>query len=134
MVQVDRSESASPFWRPPPREHTPKRNVTMPTSQDPNMVVGAAYSHADMLKFESLNLSSSSSRPKTPPSSSSTKHRPSEISPPSRPTSGPSSPPLKHYFNFLSNTNDDWKADEDEMMGYEDDDGDDFGLPSISNM
>lgn len=36
--------------------------------------------------------------------------------------------------NFLSNTNDDWKADEDEMMGYEDDDGDDFGLPSISSM
>lgn len=35
--------------------------------------------------------------------------------------------------NFLSNTNDDWKADDD-MMGYEDDDGDDFGLPSLSNM
>lgn len=106
----------------------------MPGGQDPNMVVGAAYSHADMLKFESLNLSGSSSRPKTPPSSSSTKHRTSEFSPGSRPTSGPSSPPLKHYFNFLSNTNDDWKADEDEMLGYEDDDGDDFGLPSISNM
>jgi hypothetical protein len=36
--------------------------------------------------------------------------------------------------NFLSNTNDDWKADADEMLGYEDDDGDDFGLPSLSNM
>lgn len=37
--------------------------------------------------------------------------------------------------NFLSNTNDDWKADEeDDMMGYDDDDGDDFGLPSLSNM
>lgn len=36
--------------------------------------------------------------------------------------------------NFLSNTNDDWKADEeDDMMGYDDDDGDDFGLPSLSN-
>ena len=34
----------------------------------------------------------------------------------------------------MSNTNDDWKADEDEMLGYEDDDGDDFGLPSLSNM
>jgi hypothetical protein len=45
-----------------------------------------------------------------------------------------SSPPFKSYINFLSNTNDDWKADEDEMLGYEDDDGDDFGLPSLSNM
>ncbi|KAJ0296471.1 hypothetical protein COL5a_009075 [Colletotrichum fioriniae] len=62
--------------------------------------------------------------------------RPSDASPPSRPQSGLSSPPIKSYINFLSNTNDDWKADEDEedMMGYEDDDGDDFGLPSLSNM
>jgi len=37
--------------------------------------------------------------------------------------------------NFLSNTNDDWNADEaDDIYGYEDDDGDDFGLPSLSNM
>lgn len=37
--------------------------------------------------------------------------------------------------NFLSNTNDDWAADEgDEAYGYDDDDGDDFGLPSLSNM
>ncbi|CAI0654211.1 unnamed protein product, partial [Colletotrichum noveboracense] len=119
--------SASPFWKPPPpRENTPKR-----TGRDPSLVVGAAYSHADILKFDSL----SSSRPKTPPSSHSTKGRPSDVSPPtSRPASGLSSPPIKSYINFLSNTNDDWKADEDDMMGYEDDDGDDFGLPSLSNM
>lgn len=36
--------------------------------------------------------------------------------------------------NFLSNTNDDWKADEDDMLGYDDEDGDEFGLPSLSNM
>jgi TBC1 domain family member 2 len=36
--------------------------------------------------------------------------------------------------NFLSNTNDDWNVDEgDDAYGYEDDDGDDFGLPSLSN-
>ncbi|TDZ25872.1 GTPase-activating protein gyp1 [Colletotrichum orbiculare MAFF 240422] len=132
MVQVDRSDSASPFWKPPPRENAPKR-----TGRDSNLVVGAAYSHADILKFDSLNLSNSSSRPKTPPSSHSTKGRPSDVSSPnSRLASGLSSPPIKSYINFLSNTNDDWKADEDEedMMGYEDDDGDDFGLPSLSNM
>ena len=37
--------------------------------------------------------------------------------------------------NFLSTTNEDWDADEgDDMYGYDDDDGDDFGLPSLSNM
>ncbi|KAF7537445.1 hypothetical protein G7Z17_g12855 [Cylindrodendrum hubeiense] len=137
MVQVDRSDSASPFWRPPPRDNTtPQRSVATPGGSGSGLVVGAAYSHADMLKFDNLNLSnSSSSRPKTPPSSSSTKIRVHDASPPPRTTpSHKSSPPLKTYFNFLSNTNDDWKADEDEMMGYEDDDGDDFGLPSLSNM
>lgn len=47
-----------------------------------------------------------------------------------------SSPPLKSYINFLSNTNQDWNVDQEgeDMYGYEDDDGDDFGLPSLSNM
>ncbi|KAH0498555.1 hypothetical protein TgHK011_005807 [Trichoderma gracile] len=137
MVQVDRSESASPFWRPPPRDGNPRRSVTNPAGRDgSNLVVGAAYSHADMLKFDSLNLSSSSSpRPRTPPSTSSSRHRmPETTPPPQRGALASSSPPFKSYINFLSNTNDDWKADEDEMLGYEDDDGDDFGLPSLSNM
>ncbi|KJZ78709.1 hypothetical protein HIM_02100 [Hirsutella minnesotensis 3608] len=132
MVQVDRSEAASPFWRPQVREHTPKRGVSSSGSRDPNLVVGAAYSHADILKVNTLNLSNS--RPKTPPSSSSSRVRVHEPSPPPRTLGGPSSPPFKNYINFLSNTNDDWKADEDEMLGYDDDDGDDFGLPSLSNM
>ncbi|KAB5554772.1 GTPase-activating protein gyp1 [Coniochaeta sp. 2T2.1] len=121
-------------------------------TRDPNMVVGASYSHADMLKFESLcvriqlcpsaasltamcrNLSGSHSRPKTPPSSSNALSRARTTSPPAKPH-GLSSPPLKTYMNFLSNTNDDWAADEgDDAYGYEDDDGDDFGLPSLSNM
>ncbi|CAJ2502892.1 Uu.00g102860.m01.CDS01 [Anthostomella pinea] len=132
MVQVDRSESTSPFWRPQ-REATPKR-----TGRDPNMVVGAAYSHADMLKFDNLHVSGPSSRPKTPPSSSSQKARNSDVgSPPPKSSGGPSSPPLKSYFHFLSNTNSDWNVEDPEggdMLGYEDDDGDDFGLPSLSNM
>lgn len=136
MIQVDRSESTSPFWRVQ-RDGPPKRN-----SRDHNLVVGAAYSHADMLKFDNLNLSGSSSRPRTPPSSSPQKTRTSDVStpPPPKPSSGLSSPPLKSYFNFLSNTNQDWDVgdpevpDGEDMLGYEDDDGDDFGLPSISNM
>ncbi|KAI1500761.1 rab-GTPase-TBC domain-containing protein [Biscogniauxia marginata] len=130
MVQVDRSESASPFWRLQ-REGTPKR-----TGRDSNLVVGAAYSHADMLKFDNLSVSGSSSRPKTPPSSQ--KARTSDVSsPPAKSTSSKSSPPLKTYFSFLSNTNSDWNTEDPEgedMFGYEDDDGDDFGLPSLSNM
>ncbi|KAK6841452.1 lipase [Apiospora arundinis] len=136
MVQVDRSDSASPFWRPS-RDGTPKRNSS--NTRDPNKVIGAAYSHADMLKFDSMSLSNASTRPKTPPSSSSQKPRLSDVSspPPGRQSSGMSSPPLKTYFSFLSNTNQDWNTDDPEgedMYGYDDDDGDDFGLPSISNM
>jgi TBC1 domain family member 2 len=44
---------------------------------------------------------------------------------------------LKSYFSFLSNTNQDWNVDDpegDDTYGYDDDDGDDFGLPSLSNM
>lgn len=48
------SRSASPFWRPPIRENAPTRSGTAPAGRDPNFVVGAAYSHADMLKFDSL--------------------------------------------------------------------------------
>ncbi|KAI0479909.1 GTPase activating protein [Xylaria cf. heliscus] len=132
MVQVDRSESSSPFWRAP-REGTPKR-----TGRDSNLVVGAAYSHADMLKFDNLNVSGSS-RPKTPPSSSTTqKARTSDVGSTSRKSnSSLSSPPLKSYFSFLSTTNSDWNVEDpegDDEYAYEDDDGDDFGLPSLSNM
>lgn len=48
-----------------------------------------------------------------------------------------SSPPLKSYFSFLSTTNSDWNVEDpdgEDEYGYEDDDGDDFGLPSLSNM
>ncbi|KAI0134157.1 rab-GTPase-TBC domain-containing protein [Xylariales sp. AK1849] len=128
MVQVDRSESSSPFWKIQ-RETTPKK-----TGRDPNLVVGAAYSHADMLKFDSF----SSSRPKTPPSSSSHRAHSNDFSsPPLSKTTSRSSPPLKSYISFLSNTNQDWNADDlegEDVYEYGDDDGDDFGLPSLSNM
>ncbi|KAK7215527.1 hypothetical protein V2G26_003530 [Clonostachys chloroleuca] len=140
MVQVERSDPSSPFWRPPiSRDNLPahKRSVTQPagSGRDAGLVVGAAYSHADMLKFDSLSLSKSSSRPVTPPSASSTsKFRANDTQTPPRASTGLSSPPIQKYVSFLSNTNDDWMADGDEMLGYDDDDGDEFGLPSLSNM
>lgn len=92
-----------------------------------------------MVNPEPRNLSATSSGPKTPPSSSSQKSRTSNVNtpPPPKPSSGLSSPPLKSYFHFLSDTNQDWKVDDaegDDEYGYDDDDGDDFGLPSLSNM
>ncbi|KAK4191435.1 putative TBC1 domain family member 22A [Podospora australis] len=130
MVQVDRSDSASPFWRAPQRETPPPKK----TQRDSSLVVGAAYSHADMLKFDSLNLSGSGSRPRTPPSASSAHDRAATTSPPRKAGAG-KPPPFRSYMNFLSSTNDDWTADEaDDMYDYESDDGDDFGLPSLSNM
>ncbi|KAH6641649.1 rab-GTPase-TBC domain-containing protein [Chaetomium tenue] len=89
-----------------------------------------------MLKIDSLNLSSSGSRPRTPPSAPGHERTASASSPSRKASSKTNAPPLKTYMNFLSNTNDDWTVDDDgeEMYDYESDDGDDFGLPSISNM
>lgn len=113
-------------------------NSTLCTSPSPRHRIAWQLTGNDYHR----SLSRSSSRPATPPSSSNnptttatSRSRTSDVSsPPSRTSASHSSPPFKSYINFLSNTNDDWKADEDEMMGYEDDDGDDFGLPSLSNM
>lgn len=152
------SSSTSPFWKPPSQRER-ERETPKSSGRESGIVVGASYSHADMLRLESLfvpphlsvtvpkspstNLprnvsgpsSKPSSRPRTPPAASN-KLRPGSAasSPQARRSSGRASPPFKHYINFLSTTNDDWKADEDEMGEYEDEDGDDFGLPSVSNM
>jgi hypothetical protein len=52
--------------------------------------------------------------------------------------SGLASPPRRTYTDFLSHTNNDWNAEEEgeegDEYGYENDDGDDFGLPSISSI
>lgn len=117
------------------------------------MVVGASYSHVDM--FDSLyvasrfgswvmlifirSISPSGTRPRTPPLGPS--HKSHNDAPPlNRGYSGTriTSPPRKSYTDFLSHTNNDWNAedgvDDDDEYGYENDDGDDFGLPSISSM
>lgn len=62
---TSRLRSASPFWRPPLRESAPKRSVTTPAGRDPNLVVGAAYSHADMLKFDILYVAARRTRHET---------------------------------------------------------------------
>ncbi|KAJ8105956.1 hypothetical protein ONZ43_g7226 [Nemania bipapillata] len=101
---------------------------------------GAAREKEHRSELAGIQISSnvsSSSRSKSPPSSSQ-KARTSDVGSTSRKSnSSLSSPPLKSYFNFLSTTNSDWNVEDPEgedEYGYEDDDGDDFGLPSLSNM
>ncbi|KAH7407598.1 GTPase-activating protein-like protein gyp1 [Cadophora sp. MPI-SDFR-AT-0126] len=137
MVQVERSESSSPFWRTRTAEGRRDTSPKKQPARDPGLVVGASYSHADMMRFDNLSLSSASTRPRTPPSSSSHKTR-SDTPPLHRGSSGLISPPRRNYTDFLSTTNNDWNADEEadeyDDYGYDNDDGDDFGLPSISSM
>ncbi|KAL9050374.1 MAG: hypothetical protein Q9206_005121, partial [Seirophora lacunosa] len=95
-----------------------------------------------MLKFDSLSLTPSQSRPHTPPSSS----RPGPRltgTPPPRPSSGLSSPPRRPLFtSFASSTNNiptssqfDDEYDAEEQYDYGGDkDEDEFGLPSLSSM
>jgi hypothetical protein len=88
------------------------------------------YHEADLPR----SMSSGSSRPRTPPLSSKSK---ADYTPPiSKTSSGLASPPRRTYTEFLSNTNNDWDAnDEDDEDEYAyDDDGDDFGLPSVSTL
>ncbi|KAF1840298.1 RabGAP/TBC [Cucurbitaria berberidis CBS 394.84] len=124
MVQVDRSSSASPFWRP---------SSNPPNSPPHKKVIGASYSHADLLSFNALNVSGSSSRPRTPPSAG---HSRESSAAPTRTSSTTSPRPARpNYSSFLRETQHDWN-DEEEDDGdimFEDDE-DEFGLPSIATM
>ncbi|KAI9812605.1 MAG: GTPase-activating protein [Pycnora praestabilis] len=95
-----------------------------------------------MLKFDPLSISGSSSRPRTPPSTSYSSTR-STNTPPLKASSGLTSPPQRSYDDFISHTNDAWTAeegnDDDEAEGesvyaFNDEDEDEFGLPSIASM
>ncbi|CAK7271687.1 GTPase-activating protein [Sporothrix epigloea] len=125
--------SISPFWRAPHREPGPKKNPDGGSKRDAGIVVGAAYSHADMLKFDSQNAShSSTSRPRTPPSSSGKHHSSGSSHSPAHKHSASTN--SRNYKSFLTNTDDDWNADRSgDEYEYGEDDGDDFGLPSLNN-
>ncbi|KAH9874075.1 hypothetical protein IAQ61_004703 [Plenodomus lingam] len=123
MVQVDHSGSASPFWR----------TSSNPSSPPSKRVIGASYSHADILNFSSLSVSGSNSRPRTPPSA--THSRESSIAPSRTSNTTSPRPARATYSHFLRETHQDWNYgdDEDGDIMFEDDE-DEFGLPSIANM
>ncbi|KAI9668380.1 MAG: GTPase-activating protein [Alyxoria varia] len=130
---VERSESSSPFWR---NRHSVPSNSDSSRRPDSSKIVGAAYSHADVLKLESLSVSNSP-RPKTPPTApSQSATSPRAYSSKSRPAQG--FKPRGSYHRFLSNTSadslDSENGDEEDVSGdFEyDQDEDEFGLPSIA--
>ncbi|KAF2228036.1 rab-GTPase-TBC domain-containing protein, partial [Elsinoe ampelina] len=124
MVQTDRSGSVSPFWR------TTSNSSKKGTSSGTQKVIGASYSHADILKFDQLSVSRSNS----------TSNRDSG----GRPSSAASnrSPEKKRggYQSFEPGQDSDWLAaddeddEDDEDVLALDEDEDEFGLPSIASM
>ncbi|KAK1916299.1 hypothetical protein P3342_004117 [Pyrenophora teres f. teres] len=116
--------SASPFWR------TASNSATSPPNKK---VIGASYSHADILNFTSLSVSGSNSRPRTPPSAT---HSRESSTAPSRSSKTISPRPSRAtYSYFMNDTHQDWdEGDEDDTDNMFEDDEDEFGLPSIANM
>ncbi|KAJ6029635.1 uncharacterized protein N7446_011013 [Penicillium canescens] len=128
MVQVDNSErTESPFWA--------SRNTSLNQGSKiygPNTVVGASYSHANLVQ-----ATSSHSRPRTPPKSSATNVA-SHLN--RRPGNVVASPPRQPYPGIMTPGVDEWSRDpteddedDDDEIVY-DDDEDEFGLPSLASM
>ncbi|KAI4151011.1 MAG: hypothetical protein LQ340_003746 [Diploschistes diacapsis] len=115
-----KSKSSSP-WRPPPKNK----------GFDPSVPVGAAYSHADMLKYEDIPAS----RPRTPPPLSH-RSRSSNTLPAGKPTNSSTSSLHLVSSNPAPRNSRNWSADYDDgdpngsFEGL--DDEDEFGLPSIA--
>ncbi|PKY02919.1 Ypt/Rab-specific GTPase-activating protein [Aspergillus campestris IBT 28561] len=133
----DRSERAgSPFWK----GRSVSQNQGMPNSHEQSPVVGASYSHADILK----GIAQQHAPPRTPPRSSS--HHPQPVSSPSshRPAIWVASPRTS-YTDIMDQGMDSWDRpktrddadvddeEEEEDIVY-DDDEDEFGLPTIASM
>ncbi|KOS48407.1 hypothetical protein ACN38_g647 [Penicillium nordicum] len=132
MVQVDKPERAeSPFWA--------GRNTSLNQGSSKfygsNTVVGASYSHANIVQ-----PTSSHSAPKTPPKPS-TPNALSNMS--RRPGNLVASPPRQPYPGIMTEGVDEWSRDpteeeededdDDDEIVY-DDDEDEFGLPSLASM
>ncbi|PGH11214.1 hypothetical protein AJ80_07219 [Polytolypa hystricis UAMH7299] len=127
----DQSErAATSFWksRGSPLNQRPQRAF------DANTIVGASYSHADV-----LSSISPLSRPRTPPRSSSSGggHRNRTSLPPKSAQRSVSSP-RQTYSSLLSQTAEGWDNDNDDEEDEDeiayDDEEDEFGLPSVASM
>lgn len=139
MVQVGNSERAdSPFWAG--RSASLNQGQSKPYGQ--NTVVGASYSHANI----AANIAQSSSRPRTPPRSSSANAQSPSSYLGHRTGNVVASPPHKSYTGVMKEGMDGWSGnpaqdddddddeDEEEDAIVYDDDEDEFGLPSLASM
>ncbi|KAL2011890.1 hypothetical protein VTN00DRAFT_4608 [Thermoascus crustaceus] len=132
-ISADRSErTGSPFWK----SRTASQQQGTSKGYESTTVVGASYSHANILKGVSPHT-----RPRTPPRSSSSVSNSRHITSPSpRPGGKITSPPHQPYSSILShgvggwsNDNEEEDDDEEDEIVY-DDDEDEFGLPSITSI
>ncbi|CCU78309.1 TBC1 domain family member 22A [Blumeria hordei DH14] len=132
LLSRDLMTPTSPFWRTRILEKRGE-SASKPPAQDHGLVVGASYSHADIMKVDNLTIRPVSSRPKTPtllPSSSADIFL-------NRSTSENNYPPRQAYTEFLSHTNNDWNAGgdaDDNDSRFDTDDDDEFRLPSMSSI
>ncbi|KAJ5598022.1 hypothetical protein N7537_008106 [Penicillium hordei] len=132
MVQVDKSERAeSPFWA--------GRNTSLNQGSSKlygsNTVVGASYSHANIVQ------PTPHSAPRTPPKASTTNaasnmsRRSGNLvaSPPRQPYPGIMTEGVDEWSRDPTEEDDDDDDDDDDEIVY-DDDEDEFGLPSLASM
>ncbi|OJD14559.1 hypothetical protein AJ78_05109 [Emergomyces pasteurianus Ep9510] len=126
---LERSRITSPFWK--------TRSSSQPGQNphgviDPNTVIGASYSHADMVRTTSpytrQHVSPMLPRTSSNNRSSSSTHltEPGALTTPNR----------QPYASLMAQAGEDWNhdddGDEDELLY--DDDEDEFGLPSVASM
>lgn len=154
--KVERSRNISPFWRGRP---SGTRHASSSKATESGIVVGASYSHTDILKFDSLygelaigasnsltvrrSLAAAGSRPQTPPSSKGTS-RIGQTPPTQSNSIGQSPTKRKNIAQKSFHNNGDWDVGYDELDENEAEnndyiynegaDEDEFGLPSISSM
>jgi len=123
---IDRNDTASPFWRGS-SSNSNRQNDQNRQATPERKVIGASYSHADILNFNNLAISADS-RPKTPPSN--LQH--TKSTPP--PTTGSirSPPPRRGYSSNLAESEIAWNEEDDQFGA--DEEEDEFGLPSIASM
>ncbi|KAL2809292.1 RabGAP/TBC [Aspergillus granulosus] len=136
MVQVGRSEqSASPFWKA--RSVSQSGGVSL--APDQSTVVGASYSHANILN-RGLPQQQTITRTPPRPSSNNSPH----ISPSSRRPGVWAPTPRASYSGIMNEDIGSWGHDNPAVRIEDDDDGeedivfddeeDEFGLPSIASM
>ncbi|RKF59339.1 GTPase-activating protein gyp1 [Golovinomyces cichoracearum] len=124
----------SPFWRTRVQEDN-GRAASSSHIKDNGLIVGASYSHADMLKADILPARLSHIAPKSP--SVPVKMQQNNL-PIYQANASRSLTQRRSYTDFLSHTNNDWnvEGDNDQVIDfeYENYEGDEFGLPSMMSM